>query len=78
MFVFYILIEAVYLKYLGWQNLCLCKINEFGNSTYVKYELLYIITNNNFNNHGEIQIYKKKKHELTQSKINDLCTHSRI
>lgn len=54
------LVRVVCLKYLRCQDLCLCKINEFSDDAYRKYDLLYTITNSNFNNHEEILILKKK------------------
>lgn len=61
-YVFDMLIRAVCLKYLRWQDLCLCKINELGDGAYICYELLYTITNSNFENHEKILI-SKKQHE---------------
>lgn len=42
-YIFYMLVTAVYLQYLRWQDLCLWKINKLGDGAYIKYELLYII-----------------------------------
>lgn len=81
-YVFHMLIGVVCLKYLRWQHLRLCKINEFSDDACRKYELLYKITNSNFNNHEEILIKKKHKYHrssrATQGKINYLCTHCRF
>ena len=41
-YVFYMLITAVCLQNLRWQDLCLWKLNKLGDGAYIKYELLSV------------------------------------
>lgn len=76
-YIFYMLITAVCLQYLRWQDLCLWKINKLGDGAYIKYELLYIIViliiweNSNLKN-AWIKIWAQ---ELEKVKSVVVCVH---